>query len=244
VRNRHDQHSGSGARAQHEKDHVHVAHTRGEAIQKLTAEDIVVIVFALLGFAGSVILFVTIRSPIITACFLATGVASLIHRFLGGLGKTGFTWGALKASGSLAALLGVAYLVNHYLVTQSGTDLTAPGVYEWQYPAKGWGGHIDVAKNGSAKVYMTQQIICNGKQEEHPLLRQERDGKIEVQQNGRALGVNTPVRFINYENCTEKESPEQTVLIGTLDRKTGYFGQVEYSGKLAAPMGGMMLVKH
>jgi hypothetical protein len=79
-------------------------------------DTIVVIFFALLGFVGSVILYYKQAPPIIVAVFLATGVASLVYRFLGGIEKATINIGTLKVGGSIAALIGVAIALNGYLV--------------------------------------------------------------------------------------------------------------------------------
>ena len=82
-------------------------------------DDIVVAVFALLGIGGAV--FLPLRfdgfSPTITSFLLATGLAALTYRYLGGVQGASFSMGTLKLSGALAALVGIAMLVHHTIVS-------------------------------------------------------------------------------------------------------------------------------
>jgi hypothetical protein len=83
-------------------------------------DDIVVIVFALFGFAGGVFLPHTMQMPPITTSFLlATGMAALVYRFLGGIQGASLTVGSLKLGGGLAALVGIAMLINHAMVAET-----------------------------------------------------------------------------------------------------------------------------
>ena len=68
----------------------------------------VVLGFALIGFIGSVVLFLYELPAILVAVFLTTGVASLVYGFLGGITGAKFNLGPLQVTGSLAALLGIA----------------------------------------------------------------------------------------------------------------------------------------
>jgi len=77
----------------------------------------VVLSFAIIGFLGCIVLFLMGFPPILVSVFLATGVASLVYGFLGGI-EASFNLGTLQVTGSLAALLGCAWLVNGYLVEQ------------------------------------------------------------------------------------------------------------------------------
>ena len=109
-------------------------------------DTIVVIFFALLGFAGSVVLYYEQAAPIMVAVFLATSVASLVYRFLGGIGNATLTIGAAKVGGSIAALIGVAITLNGYLVEQRGfrlqSDYDLNGEWKWVYGAGGWDGQL------------------------------------------------------------------------------------------------------
>lgn len=55
---------------------------------------------------------------ILPSVLLATGLAALIYRFLGGLEGASFQMGAFKAAGGLAAVVLLAYGVNYYLQKQ------------------------------------------------------------------------------------------------------------------------------
>lgn len=82
-------------------------------------DELVVAAFAIFGVAGAV--FLPLRyniPPITTSYLLATGLAALAYRFLGGIPGTSLTVGALKLGGALAALVGIATLVNNSLVNQ------------------------------------------------------------------------------------------------------------------------------
>ena len=79
----------------------------------------VVVAFAVFGVAGAV--FLPLHNsipPIITAYLLATGLAALAYRFLGGVQGSALAVGTLKLGGSLAALVGIATLINNTLVNQ------------------------------------------------------------------------------------------------------------------------------
>jgi hypothetical protein len=56
--------------------------------------------------------------PIVPSVLLATGLAALIYRFLGGLEGANFQMGAFKAAGGLAALALITWGINHYLQEQ------------------------------------------------------------------------------------------------------------------------------
>jgi len=85
-------------------------------------DEIVVAAFAFLGFGGAVFLplkfgFSSIP-PIVVSFLLATGIAALTYRYLGGIQGASVAIGALKLSGAIAALVGIAMLINHTLVSQ------------------------------------------------------------------------------------------------------------------------------
>jgi len=91
-------------------------------------DDLVVIAFALLGFGGGVFLPHFMTMPAITTSFLlATGLAALTYRFLGGIQGASITIGSLKLGGALAALVGIAMLINHTMVAET-TPPPAPVV--------------------------------------------------------------------------------------------------------------------
>ena len=82
-------------------------------------DEIVVAAFAIFGVAGAVFLPLRYPIPPITTSFLlATGLAALAYRFLGGIPGASVTVGALKLGGALAALVGIALIVNNALSRQ------------------------------------------------------------------------------------------------------------------------------
>lgn len=143
-------------------------------VPRLTAEHIVIIVFASLGFFGCVYLQVWTRAaPILVSFFLATGIAALVYGFSGGISGASFTIGALKLSGTLAALVGVAFAVNHVLVDQLPfrlvSDEAMVGEWRWVYAAEGWEGHLVFSKDKGHLIFVGQESKwINGKLE--PLL--------------------------------------------------------------------------
>ena len=82
-------------------------------------DDIVVVLFALFGLAGGALLPLFLPVPPITTSFLlATGLAALTYRFLGGIQSSSVSIGVLRLTGSLGALVGVAMLINHAMIAQ------------------------------------------------------------------------------------------------------------------------------
>ena len=80
--------------------------------------------FAFLGFAGAV--FLPLRydvKPIVVSFLLATGIAALTYRYLGGIEGASFTVGLLKLTGTLGALVGIAMLINAELVNQNDVQV-------------------------------------------------------------------------------------------------------------------------
>lgn len=85
-------------------------------------DEIVVAAFAFLGVGCGVVLplrygFTTLP-PVTVSILLATGLAALAYRYLGGIEGASFTVGALKLTGALAALIGIAWFINGKLTTQ------------------------------------------------------------------------------------------------------------------------------
>ncbi len=85
-------------------------------------EDVVLISVILIGFVGSVLIYVYELSvpPIVVAVLLGSAVAALVYRFLGGIStKDSFSLGAIKLGGSMAALISCAWFINSELTTQT-----------------------------------------------------------------------------------------------------------------------------
>ena len=97
-------------------------------------DEIVVSAFAFLGIGGGVFLPMQYgfdKIPPITASFLlATGLAALTYRYLGGIEGASFTVGALKLGGALAALVGIAMLINNSLAPWVRPPVPPPPAYQ------------------------------------------------------------------------------------------------------------------
>ncbi|MFP4024173.1 MAG: hypothetical protein ACLFVR_06565 [Thiohalospira sp.] len=82
-------------------------------------EKIVIILALIIGFIGGTILVFVDKTPaIIISILLATGIATLVYHFLGGIENAQFNTGAIKLGGSMAALLASAWLINPQLEKQ------------------------------------------------------------------------------------------------------------------------------
>src|SRR5437660_9437431 len=85
-------------------------------------DEIVVAAFAFLGVGSAV--FIPLRygpnkvPAILISFLLATGLAALTYRYLGGIQGASFAIGALKLTGSLGALVGIGLLINSRLELQ------------------------------------------------------------------------------------------------------------------------------
>ena len=89
-------------------------------------ENKVILVAILTGFIGSIIIYFMKLPPVVVAIFLATGVAALVYRFLGGAAGASMAMGTLKLSGSIAVLLGSAWFINGELIKQSKDGIDRP----------------------------------------------------------------------------------------------------------------------
>lgn len=106
--------------------------TFGDSLAQATLEDKVILWVIVLGFVGGSVLHLAFRAPaILVSVLIASAVAALVYRFLGGIpAETTFAMGGLKLGGSLAALVGVAFLVNHALELQSTSRLVVEGTFK------------------------------------------------------------------------------------------------------------------
>lgn len=209
-------------------------------------DDLVIITFAILGFAGPVILNLTTNAglPIINSILLATGVSAVVYRYLGGIQSAAFHFGNFRVAGTLAALLGTTFFVNYYLQSQSLSFISAEGRYDWQFAAGGWKGYIDIKEDGTVLVNMNRYMTCAGKSQLLPLLHQVGDGKAKEFANYTKLRVSIPVQFVEYKSdCSLDRYNDTTTLTGVLDRRAAFTGEVEYRSMYGAPLGGMFLVK-
>jgi hypothetical protein len=196
-----------------------------------TIEIIVVILCVLLGFVGSVVLARINTSPIITSFWLATGVAAVVHGFLGGITNAKFNIWGLKLTGAAAVLVGVAFVTNHFLQTQS--RIPAAGMYEWQWSGNGWIGYARVAQDGTARFDpMNRFLLCDGQLVQKPLLKMSGTGSARENAAGTELDVSFPVTFLTYDaNCKGTDEPYLSVISGKLKRVISYAGRVTYVNK-------------
>lgn len=100
-------------------------------------DEVVVIVFAFLGLAGGV--FLPLRfplPPITTSILLATGLAALAYRYLGGVQNAKFDVGKLQLTGGAAVLLGFALTVNWILAAQMKPAKPNPRPQVWEVSGK------------------------------------------------------------------------------------------------------------
>lgn len=117
----------------------------------LSTEDTVIILVVAVGFLGSITIYFLKLPPIIIAIFLATGISSLIYRFLGGIQNTTFNLGPVRFAGSIAALIGCAFFINGYLEDQTGYNLNldfTPPVNTWFAMDKTSGIPVEVKIKG------------------------------------------------------------------------------------------------
>lgn len=137
--------------------------------KQLSGEDYVVICFSLLGLVGSVFLYFLRMPSVMISVFLSAGIAALVYRFLGGIQGATFTVGALKLTGTIAALIGVAFWIDStkQLTPQFHlvSDDVMVGEWEWDSvgPSTAWDGHLNFVKvNGlltfSGKEYSVEKV--------------------------------------------------------------------------------------
>ncbi len=121
-------------------------------------EDLVVIAVIAAGFLGSAFIFIFKLSipPIVTSILLGTAVSALVYRFLGGIHvDTRFAIGALKLSGTMAALIGCAYFINGELEKQiqhNMDQLFTPHYTTWFAVDKQTGAPTKVRVTGAGKI--------------------------------------------------------------------------------------------
>jgi hypothetical protein len=123
-----------------------------------STEDIVIITVIALGLLGSVIIFLCNASvpPIVISILLGTGISALVYRFLGGITvDTSFAIGALKLSGTMAALVGCAYFINTELEKQTMHNMDRlfdPHVSRWFALEKSTGVPLEVNVAGVGDI--------------------------------------------------------------------------------------------
>lgn len=81
-------------------------------------EKIVIIVTLIAGLIGGVLLIALKFPPIIPSILISMSISVLVYYFLGGIKEAGFNMGPIKMGGSIAALIGCAFFINHSLEPQ------------------------------------------------------------------------------------------------------------------------------
>ncbi|TKG91536.1 hypothetical protein EYV94_21150 [Puteibacter caeruleilacunae] len=89
------------------------------AKQLSTFEKAVILTALIIGLTGGVFLIPFNFPPIVCAIFLSIAIAVLVYHFLGGISSASFNMGPVKMGGSIAALIGCAFVLNHYLENQT-----------------------------------------------------------------------------------------------------------------------------
>ncbi|MCI0622194.1 MAG: hypothetical protein L0387_11110 [Acidobacteria bacterium] len=166
--------------------------TPGNAVQsppsrEWSLDDKFVAAFALLGFGSAVYLPLRFNiPPIVISFLLATGLAALTYRWLGGIPGTSFVIGTLKLGGALAALVGIALLINTHLVNQVQfrliTDDDIVGPWKWVYARGAASGHIYISKDDKGN------LVFDGHQEKY--LDENNKLPLYTLKNGKARLIN------------------------------------------------------
>lgn len=155
-----------------------------EIIKKLKSrliENIVIIFVIALGLIGSIIIYAC-RLPIpaiVVGILLGTAIAALVYRFLGGIPpETTFKVGALKVTGTMAALIGSALLFNNILEKQTRDldNLFKPNYENWIAVSKNSGTPIGLKVIGVGKIRPPDQNIFS----EIPLTVQKDGGYFQI----------------------------------------------------------------
>ena len=137
-----------------------------------SADEKVVAAFAVLGVFGAVFfpMWFTVP-PVITSFLMATGLAALAYRFLGGVGGASFAVGTLKLGGALAALVGIAMLINQTLEKQVAPLQAPPPPYQvWEVNA--------VVTDQSGKVI--EPLEAGDVEIDPPAVRKGRGGRVKI----------------------------------------------------------------
>jgi hypothetical protein len=135
----------------------------------MSAEDIVAVCFAAFGVITGVLLHKR-AAPVVVSILLSTGIAALVYRFLGGIEGTELTVGALKLTGTVAALMGLAIWINRSLVQQSSfrrlTEKSLAGDWIWDYPHERWRGTLSFSETSGLLGFTGNVQQLQGKDSE------------------------------------------------------------------------------
>jgi len=188
--------------------------------RQLSGEDKVVIGFSLLGLIGSIALYLLGLPSVMISFFLSAGLVALVYRFLGGIQGASFKVGAMKLTGTAAALCCIAFLVDPRLETQQKFHLISDNVMvgEWEWEAVGpsasWDGYLTFTKVGgqlrfSGKEFNLEKVPGGTKR---TLLLEMTNGKASMtHRNG--LTLESEVTDYQYHRNFRWKSVEPFVLV-------------------------------
>lgn len=156
-------------------------------------EDLVVLTFALLGFVGGVGLLIvkgTSIPPVIYCVLLGVGISALVYRFLGGIPPgTSVAVGALKVSGSLAAIFASVLFLNGYLERQLGDraieEKDLVGRWSWQWAGENLYATLDFKQAQEGLTF--EGTMLRARDGARDVLYQMREGRAAVSDDGRHL---------------------------------------------------------
>jgi hypothetical protein len=150
-----------------------------------SGDDIFVAAIACLGFGSAI--FLPIRftiPPIVISILLATGIAALAYRFLGGVSGASITVGAAKLTGAVAVLVGVATFIHADLVKEVDfrliTDDAIVGPWKWVYARGGASGHIYISKDADGNLTWEGEMEKYSDEKTHVPLYTVKNGKAKL----------------------------------------------------------------
>jgi hypothetical protein len=194
--------------------------------------DAVIIVVIIIGLIGGVVSANSSLSSISVAIFFALAITSFTYRFLGGINETtGFTLGAVKTSGTLAALFGSIWLIVELYEVPSDfsfpVDLRPNQIY--LFDASGEPAERVVTPPGDGEV----QELTFGKVPRSKFRDKPRDYRIEHNKvYVTTLADSIYLGFIDEERETLSDnllSPEHSLYLGL------YLGDKDEAGSRRDP---------
>lgn len=211
--------------------------------KKLSAEDWVVISIVAFGFLGSVALLVYKVFPIVVAFFLATGVAAAVYRFLGGIRGATFVVGALKVSGTIAALIFLADFINSKLEKYVPPPTPPPQLisknplseftvseiltggdrtFTWQWAGENWIGQFEFEKTDQQEIpisdFFVEQVVKEpGGLRKTPVMKLSGAARIVVKD-----------KHLELEIEVDKGGSKQKLVSRNLQMVPAFCGKVRY----------------
>lgn len=181
-------------------------------------DDTVVLFFCVCGFGGGLAASKIGSPPVIISLLLATGVASLIYRFLGGMAGASVSVGALRLTGTAAVLVGMMLLVDSKLHVEmpqtnehSLTKADLVGTWRWDYGQGGWTGDFTFKMVNNDVVFTGTESRCTDPLHCTPLFLLT-DGRADVVNDGLQLDA----QVHDYEHNVDFEWREVQPLHRTI----------------------------